>query len=501
MNEARDDYHDGDVLAPLKSIASDHPIRFGLIVASLLAILGWGVYAYYLEYTLGLGQTGARLPVVWGLNVIDFVYFIAISMAGTIISGVLRLSHAAWRKPITRIAEMITVAALPVGAIFVMADIARPDRMINLFIYARLQSPISWDTIAIGTYFIASLIYFFLPLIPDLAICRERIREVGRARRWLYTRLSFHWVGSNAQVSRLNWGITVMAVIIVPLAVAVHSVLGWIYAVTLRAGVGGSTVFPIYFVVGAVYSGLGAMIVIVYAFRRIYHLENFVQVKHFLYLALIFLAADLTMIYLTVADFMTPAWGGDILGTQYITSLTTGTYAPEFWFLIVVGFVLPAIIVALPWTRKVGFIVLAGLFANAGMWVERYLIVVPSMAVPELPYPAGVFVPSWEDVSVTVAGFAGFALLLILLTRLVPLISLWEYHEAEGAAEGPVSPAVGSVRAASSPEVPTLPPVSVLVATASFKDDNGKNPATHPESTNSLSSIAGGLGTEGDVET
>ena len=189
------------------------------------------------------GHDRDRLPVVWGTNVIDFVYFIAISMAGTIISGVLRLSHASWRKPITRIAEMITVAALPIGAITVMVDIARPDRMINLFLYARLQSPISWDTIAIGTYFIASLIYFFLPLIPDLAILRERMPNVGRVRRFLYTRLSFHWRASEGQVHRLNWGITAMAVIIVPLAVCVHSVLGWIYAVTLRAGVGGSTVF------------------------------------------------------------------------------------------------------------------------------------------------------------------------------------------------------------------------------------------------------------------
>jgi molybdopterin-containing oxidoreductase family membrane subunit len=496
MKEARDEDHDGDVLAPLKSITSGHPIRFGLIVASLLAILGWGVYAYYLEYTLGLGQTGARLPVVWGLNVIDFVYFIAISMAGTIISGVLRLSHAAWRKPITRIAEMITVAALPVGAVFVMADIARPDRMINLFIYARLQSPISWDTIAIGTYFIASLIYFFLPLIPDLAICRERMRSVGRVRTWLYSRLSFHWVGSDAQVSRLNWGITVMAVIIVPLAVCVHSVLGWIYAVTLRAGVGGSTVFPIYFVVGAVYSGLGAMLVVVYAFRRFYHLEKYIEVKHFLYLGLIFLASDLTMIYLTVGDFMTPAWASQTLDSQYITSLTVGTYAPEFWFTILVGFVLPAIIVALPWTRKIGFIVLAGLLANAGMWVERYLIVVPSMALPELPYPAGVFVPSWEDVSVTVAGFAGFALLLILLTRLVPLISLWEYNGAEGSAEGPTLPSVGSVRAASSVEAPTFPDMSAIIATRSYRDNNDMNPATHPESANPPGSIPSGLEAE-----
>ncbi len=496
MKKAGDDDGDGDVLAPLESVTSGHPIRFGLIVASLLAILGWGVYAYYLEYVNGLGMTGGRIPVVWGLNIVDFVYFIAISMAGTIISGVLRLTHTGWRKPITRIAEMITVAALPVGAIFIMADIARPDRMINLFIYARLQSPISWDTIAIGTYFLASLIYFFLPLIPDLAICRERMQNVGRVRRWLYPKLSFHWVGSESQVSRLKWGITIMAVIIVPLAVCVHSVLGWIFAVTLRPGVGGSTVFPIYFVVGAVYSGLGAMIVIVCAFRRFYHLERYIEVKHVVYLALMFLAADLTMIYLTVSDFMTPAYAAESLGAQYITSLTTGPYAPEFWFTIVAGFILPAIIVAVPKSRKVGFIVLAGILANAGMWVERYLIVVPSMAIPELPYPAGVFSPSWEDVSITVAGFAALALLLILLTRLVPLISLWEYNEVSAPSEGPAPLTLGSVRAASSVEAPTSPDAATIGATRSYRDNNYGTPVTYLESANSPASISSGLTAE-----
>ena len=229
-----------------------------------------------------------------------------------------------------------------------------------------------------------------------------------------------------------------------------HSVLGWIFAVTLRPGVGGSTVFPVYFVVGAVYSGLGAMIVVVYVFRKFYHLERYIKVKHVVYLALIFLAADLTMIYLTVADFLTPAWAAEVLGAQYVTSLTVGAYAPEFWFTIIAGFVLPGIIVAVPKTRTVGFIVIAGILANAGMWVERYLIVVPSMAIPELPYPAGVFIPSWEDVSITVAGFAGFALLLILLSRLVPLVSLWEYSEADGPAQGPASPAMGGIGVARS---------------------------------------------------
>ncbi len=441
------------ILGPLKS----HGFRFFLIVTSLVAVIGWGLYAFYLEYVYGLGLTGDRLPVAWGLNIVDFVYFIAISMAGTIISGILRLSNATWRRPITRIAEMITICSLPIGALFPILDLGMPQRAINLLIFPRLQSPITWDTIAIVTYLVASLLYFYLPLIPDLAICRDSLKKVSKLRGWLYTRLSLGWSGGAEQASRLNKSIKIMAILVVPIAVTVHSVLSWVFSVTLRVE-WHSTIFPIFFVMGAVYSGLATILIVVYAFRRFYHLERYIEVKHFLYLAYIFLAADLAMIYLTLSEYMAPSWSSETLDVQYLTSLFTGAYAPYFWFMLVGGLILPAAIISLPVTRRVGWIVVAAILANIGMWLERFLIVIPALAVPQLglPYAVGSYIPSWEELSVTAAGFAGVALLLIIVSRLVPMISIWEVNEGDGdtVARAPIIPPALATYSGSDPEAP-----------------------------------------------
>jgi len=439
------------VLGPLKS----HGFGFYLLVTSLVAIIGWGLYGFYLEYVYGLGLGGDRLPVAWGLNVVDFVYFIAISMAGTIISGILRLSKTTWRIPITRIAETITVAALPIGAIFPMLDLGMPQRSFNLLIFARLQSPIAWDSVAISTYLLASWLYFYMPLIPDLALCRDSLKKISKLRGWLYTMASLGWSNTVEQQKRLNRSIKIMAILIVPLAVTVHSVLSWVFSVTLRVE-WHSTIFPIFFVMGAVYSGLATILIVVYAFRRAYHLERYIEVKHILYLAYIFLAANLAMIYLTLSEYLAPAWASETLDTQYLTSIFTGAYAPYFWFMLVGGLLLPALIVSLPRTRTVGWIVVAAILANAGMWLERYIIVVPALAVPQLgvPYAVGSYTPSWEELSITAAGFAGFALLLIVLSRLVPMVSVWELSEAEEGKNVGMTPIIPVVQATGNAEAP-----------------------------------------------
>jgi len=456
MTEKRQDTQ--SIMALLKS----HGARFYLFVGVLAAIVGWGLYAFYVEYVYGLGVTGDRLPVVWGLNVVNFVYFIAISMAGTIISGILRLSNADWRKPITRMAEAITVAALPIGALFPLLDLGRPERVLNLFLLARLQSPIAWDGIAIGTYIIASLIYFYLPLIPDLAACRDSLQAVSKLRRWLYTKLSLGWSGLAEQDKRLKGAIKIMAILVVPIAVSVHSVLSWVFSVTLRVE-WHSTVFPIFFVMGAVYSGVATILIVMYAFRRFYHLELYLEVKHFLYLAYVFLAADLAMIYLTVSEYMTPSWGAETLDLQYLASITTGPYAAYFWFMIIGGFIIPAIVVSVPRARTIGLIVVAAVLANLGMWIERFLIIIPSLAVPQLSTPPGItylpglYTPSWVELSITFAGLAGFALLLVVLSRLVPIISLWEISEPEVSSAGPAMASAPVMSQAQETEGPKSP--------------------------------------------
>ena len=404
--------------------------RYYLLVSSLLAVIGFGAYAYYVQLTTGLGVTGMRSVVSWGFYIINFVFMIGISHAGTLISAILRVANADWRKPITRMAESITVMAILVAAFLPLLDLGRPDRIANVFLFARLQSPLTWDFISIGTYLIGSIIYLYLPLIPDLAACRDSLQGASGLRRWLYTKLSLGWTGTEEQEHRLKRAIKVMAIIIIPVAVSVHSVVSWDFAMTLRVE-WHNALFAPYFVTGAIFSGIATIMLVMAAFRRAYHLEQFIQLKHFLYLGYIMLVVDVAMIYFTISEFLVAGYGGEVLDTTYLFLLLWGPYAPLFWFQIVGGLIVPAAIVAVPRMRKIKWLVVAALLVDMGMWAERFLIIVPAMATPQLPYQLGTYWPTWVEVSIVSATLSAFALLLVVFGKVFPVVSLWEVAERE----------------------------------------------------------------------
>ena len=206
-----------------------------LWVAFLLLIIAWGVYAYSRQLQDGLIVTGMRDRISWGLYITTFVFFIGISHAGTLISAILRVSQARWRTPVTRMAEFITAVALICGALFVIIDLGRPDRLLNVIIYGRWQSPIVWDVLAITTYLTASIAYLFLPMIPDLALFRDRL--VGRVstwKIWLYRLLAVGWRGNAAQWRSLGAAMTVAMILIIPIAGSVHTVGSWIFPMPPR---------------------------------------------------------------------------------------------------------------------------------------------------------------------------------------------------------------------------------------------------------------------------
>ena len=219
--------------------------RFYLVVVVLLAIVAWAVFTYVLQVKRGLGITGLNRPVVWGFYITNFVFFIGISHAGTLISAILRLCNAEWRRAITRSAEVITVLVLFVGMSNIVLDIGRPDRVLYVIKYGHLRSPLLWDVISVTTYLIGSTIYLYLPLIPDIALLRDRTTK----RRWLYRPLALGWQGTEWQHRWLNRGIAVMAVLVIPIAVSVHTVVSWVFGMTIQP-MWHSTIFGPYFVVG-----------------------------------------------------------------------------------------------------------------------------------------------------------------------------------------------------------------------------------------------------------
>src|SRR5579884_1158099 len=299
-------------------IATLGPMTRGqkLALAALFAICLWGWIAYAYQCRIGLAATAMTNYFSWGVYIINFVFFIGISHAGTLVSAILRVTGAEWRRPITRMAEGITVFALMIGGPMILIDMGRPDRLYNLILHGRLQSPILWDLLSVTTYITGSLLYLYLPMIPDLALLRDYPGHLANWRRRIYRKLSLGWTGTPEQWRRLERAIGVMAVVIIPVAVSVHTVVSWIFGMTLRAG-WHSTIFGPYFVVGAIFSGIAALItamaIFVWYFRP-YHLDRYITLGHFKKLASLLLAVNLIYIYFTVSEYLTmgyPSEGPD----------------------------------------------------------------------------------------------------------------------------------------------------------------------------------------------
>jgi molybdopterin-containing oxidoreductase family membrane subunit len=422
--------------------------RFWLGAALLLAVTLWGMYAYTLQLRYGLGVTGLNRPVAWGFYIINFVFFIGISHAGTLISAILRLCKAEWRRPITRAAEAITVLVLFFGLGSIIMDLGRPDRLFYVLQYGRLQSPLLWDVTSITTYLTGSSLYLYLPLIPDLALVRDRATGW---RRTFYTFLALGWRGTPGQHRRLERGIAVMAVLVIPVAISVHTVVSWVFSMTLQP-MWKSTIFGPYFVTGAIFSGIAALIISMAAVRRAYHLENYLKPVHFNSLSILLLVMSLLWFYFTFAEHMTAYYGGELAEAMVLFAKVTGPYAPAFWAMAILNFVIPVAILANRRTRTLAGIVVASASVVVGMWLERYLIVVPTLANPRLPYARGFYAPTWVEVSITAGAVAFFMLLYMIFTKLFPIISIWEVREGrEGLREaqermvgylpGPVEPA------------------------------------------------------------
>ena len=415
------------------------PIRrtrgvYYLTVLALFLGVVWGFFAWSCQLTSGLQVTGLNNSVAWGVYITNFVFFIGISHAGTLISAILRVSGAEWRRPITRAAEAITVFALVLGASQILFDLGRPDRALNVLFYGPLRSPLLWDVVCISIYLLSSIFYLLLPLIPDMAILRDH-RNISGWRRELYRILAFGWDGNPEQKRRLEKAIGVMAVLIIPIAVSVHTVVSWIFGMTLQP-MWHSTILGPYFVVGAIYSGIAAIIVAMAILRKVYRFEGYLKPLHFNYLGLLLLTMTALWFYFTLAEYITTGYGALPEEWEVFEAKITGAFSGLFWTMIVcmsIAFFL-LLLVRKKWA--IGATVAASVFIIIGMWIERYTIVVPTlMMLSGRGYEASMYYPSWVEWSITGASLCGFALLYVVFAKLFPIISIWEVEEAEEAIE------------------------------------------------------------------
>ncbi|MBI3761104.1 MAG: polysulfide reductase NrfD [Chloroflexi bacterium] len=359
--------------------------RFQLAALAFLAVIGWGVYMYLRQLILGLGETGMTRPTYWGVYMVNFIFFIGISHAGTLISAILRVTGAEWRRPITRVAEAVTAFALVVGTLQIIVDMGRPDRLIFVILHGRLQSPILWDVVSVTAYFLGSVTYLYLPLMPDAAILRDYCTDAPAGRlyapawqRTLYTVLALGWRGTRAQWERLEKAIAVMAVFIIPVAVSVHTIISWILATTVQPG-WHSSIFGPYFVAGAIFSGIGALFIAMTAVRKVLGLEQYIAERQYRNLGLLFVTMNAIWAYFTYAEHLSIAAGQQTEEFPVLASKLWGEFAPGFWAMI-------------------GLMVVA-------FWV----LVVPKL-LPASAARVPVFRPRYALASASVAAVTGFVL-------------------------------------------------------------------------------------------
>lgn len=415
--------------------------RFYAWVGFLVAVLLWGLYAYVQQVRNGLVVTGMRDQISWGLYITNFVFFIGISHAGTLISAILRVTDTDWRRPITRMAEAITVFALCIGAPMVMIDMGRPDRLLNVFRYGRIQSNIIWDVLGVSTYLTGCILYFYIPMIPDLALLAKQ-PGLPAWRKRLYQAFSLRWTGTPQQKALLEKSISCMAVFIIPLAVSVHTVVSWIFAMTMRPG-WNSSIFGPYFVVGAIYSGAAGVIFSMWVLRRVFHLEDYVEDLHFRKLGLLLLAFSLIYLYFNINEYLTAGYKLESAERVLLQRLFTGDYALLFWLAQGLCVFIPAaVMIAVLGFKRYHRFTIPGVVGSSaliivGAWLKRYIIVVPTLRSPflpsgqRLPWQWTHYRPTWVEWSITAAAFAGFMLIYTLMTKLFPIVSIWETREQE----------------------------------------------------------------------
>ncbi|NOX45668.1 MAG: polysulfide reductase NrfD [Chlorobi bacterium] len=413
--------------------------RYGKIwTTGLIIVVILGIIAYIDQIIKGQEVTNMRDYVLWGVYISNFVFFVAISFVGSLGAAILRLTKKAWRTPLVRIAEIIAFAAIIMAGITIILDMGRPDRLLNLFIHGRLQSPITWDVIIITTYIAISLLILFIPLLPDLAILSKYFEGKTWLSKW-YGFFSLKWTGSKKQWEIQSKSIQIVAVLIIPVALILQTVDAWLFSTTYRIG-WDSTNFGPYFIAGAFVVGTGGLISVMYVLRKAYHLENHITNMHFDKMGRLLVFACLVYLYFNINEYLLPAFTAPKAETEHLDELFTGLYAPLFWFVTIGGLILPILILIFPKGRKPLPLFIIALLVVVTSWWKRYLIVVPSLLHPFMPMQ-GVpeswhsYFPSLHEWAI-VSGTLAMALLIItILVRYLPIIPIYRTAKEQGILE------------------------------------------------------------------
>jgi len=420
----------------LNDLAPKKFSKLGVIWTSfLILVIIIGVIAYADQLIKGQVVTNMRDYALWGIYISNFVFFVATSFVGSVAVAILRLSEKKWRTPIVRIAEIITLASIAMAGITIMIDMARPDRLLNLFVHARLQSPITWDVIIIPTFLAVSFLLLYFPLLPDLAILKKYYEKTSpTASKW-YGKLSLNWTGSEVQKKIQTKSIKIVALLILPVGLILQTIDAWLFSTTYRIG-WDSTNFAPYFISGAFVAGVGALITVIFVVRKFRHLENYITDLHFDKLGKLLTLACLIYLYFNINEYALPVFTAKKGELPHLDTLFTGHYAPLFWFVTIGGLLIPIIVLLFKKGRKPLPMFFIGLTVVIASWWKRYVIVTPTLLHPFLPIQ-GVpeswhhYFPSLHEWLITSATLAAALLIITLLVRFLPVIPIQRTAEEQ----------------------------------------------------------------------
>ena len=429
LEQSKKDKVTSDLLASIR-LTNSFKAWMAFLTISFIVCLG----AYVYQLNKGLVVTGLGDYVSWGMYISSFVFFVATSLIGMLISAVLGLSGQKWAAPLARIAEIIALAFAAVAGLVIIVDMGRPDRLLNVFMHGRIQSPIVWDITVVTIYVLISTLFLYIPLIPDLKICSEKIDKLHPLARKAYKLLSLNWNGSHQQEQILKKLTRSIAIFIIPVAFAIHTVTSWLFANTLRVG-WDSTIFGPYFITGAFVSGTSAIVIAMYFFRKNYKLEEYISLDLFDKVGKLLVLVSLVYLYFNLNEYMVPAYKMKKYDAMHIAALFTGAHALLFWSVQIFGLVLPIILLVFSKMRKPLPLLIIASCIFIGGWFKRYIIVVPTMEHPYLPIqnvPINfkVYSPTLIEILNTVGPFILVLIIITILSKVIPIISIHETIES-----------------------------------------------------------------------
>jgi molybdopterin-containing oxidoreductase family membrane subunit len=409
------------------------PLEWFAIVG--IAFIGTMMLMFAISVLLvrGIGIWGVNIPVAWGFAIVNFVWWIGIGHAGTLISAILLLLHQAWRQSINRFAEAMTLFAVTCAGLFPLMHLGRPWFFYWLLPYPNTmglwpqwRSPLVWDVFAVGTYFTISLVFWFIGLIPDLATMRDRAQN--RFVRATYGILAMGWRGSAHHWHHYESLYLLLAGLATPLVVSVHTVVSFDFTISILPG-WHSTIFPPYFVAGAIYSGFAMVLNLAIPLRKLYHLEDLITMRHIQNMAKLMLATGLIVAYSYVIEAFIAWYSANQFERYVVLNRAMGPYAWLYWLLIAANLVIPQALWSARVRRSIPTIFAIAFCVNVGMWLERFIIVITSLHRDFLPSSWGMYYPTGWDWA-TYAGTIGlFVMLFFLFVRLLPMISMFEMKQ------------------------------------------------------------------------